>query len=128
MIRQPSTVRQIYQWHADALAGREPERHDGIPQAGWYRMRHVKGGPWVAVEIVCRQVVDPETGELTEDERWVARIEGREIDAAPIWIRLNPIARTDFLALCRRAETDDVMAATMVAVDLAKTPQRPPRM
>ena len=127
MIRQPSTFARLYAWWSDAIRGREPERHDGIPEAGYYRMKRVKGGPWVAVEIVCQRDVDEETGELTAPERMIAVFDGTRCDAEKVWTYVQAISRDDYLALVERARTDDRMAATMVPVNLATSPTRPPR-
>ena len=127
MIRQPSSFTQLYAWHRDAVAGRPVERHDGIPEAGWYRMKRVKGGPWVAVQIVCERDLDDETGELAAPERLIAIFDGARCDAAAVWTYVQPISHDEYRALVERAGTDDRMAATMVPVDLASTPTRPPR-
>lgn len=127
MIRQPSSFASLYAWWSDAVKGREPERHDGIPECGYYKMRLVRKGPWVAVEIVCERDLDDETGELAAPERLVAVFDGRRCDAERVWTYVQPISRPDYLALLERARTDDRMAATMVPVDLASTPTRPPR-
>ena len=127
MIRQPSSIGQLYRWHHDALAGRCPEIHDGIPECGWFKMRRVKGGPWVPVEITCESVTDPDTGELTEPEKLIATVEGQRQEADRLWTYLHPISRDEFTALVTRHRQDGRMAATMVPMNLSDTPQRPPR-
>lgn len=127
MIRTPSTFTQLHAWHRDAIAGFPVERHDGIPEAGWFRMRRVKGGPFVPVRIFIERETDHETGELTEPERYVAEVEGLRADAAAIWTYLTPISREDYLALVEMHRAEDRMAATMVPMNLADTPTRPPR-
>lgn len=127
MIRQPSSFASLYAWWSDAVRGRQPERHEGLPEAGYYRMKLVRGGPWVAVEIVCERDLDDDTGELAAPERLVAVFDGRRCDAERVWTYVQPISRPDYLALLERARTDDRMAATLVPVDLASTPTRPPR-
>lgn len=127
MIRQPSSFAQLHAWHRDAISGLPVERHDGLPEAGWYRMKRVKGGPWVAVQIVCERDIDEATGELTADERLVAVFDGARCPAESVWTYVEPISRTDYLALIERARTDERMASTMIAVNLRDNPTRPPR-
>lgn len=40
-----------YQWWRNALAGQKGPIRDGEPQAGFYKMRRVRGGPWLPVAI-----------------------------------------------------------------------------
>lgn len=127
MIRKPSSFTQLYGWWSDAIRGREPEMHDGIPECGCYRMKRVKGGPWVAVEIVCERDLDDETGELAAPERLVAVFDGTRCAAENVWTYVQPISRTEYLALIERARTDERMAATMVPLNLSDNPTRPPR-
>ncbi len=69
-------MKQLYAWHSAVLAGQAPPIHDGLPEAGWYKTRFAKGGPWVAVEIRVEREIDPETFELTEPERLIAIADG----------------------------------------------------
>lgn len=56
------------------------------PEAGYYRTRQVRGGPWCAVRIWHGPPVDPHTGEeLDRAPRWQATIDGREADAMYLW-------------------------------------------
>lgn len=127
MMRQPSSFAQLHAWHRDAIAGFPVDRHDGIPEAGWYRMRRVKGGPWVAVQIVCERDIDDETGELTAPERLVALFDGERRRADTVWTYVEPISRDEYRALLDRAGRDERMAATMVPMNLKDNPTRPPR-
>lgn len=127
MIRTPSSFAALHAWHRDAIAGLPVDRHDGIPEAGWFRMRRVKGGPFVPVQIVCERDLDDETGELAAPERLVAIFDGTRCAAASIWTYVEPISRAEYLALVERARTDERMAATMVPMNLSDTPTRPPR-
>ncbi len=90
-------------------------------------MRRVKGGPWVPVEITCRQVIDEDTGELAEPETLVAVFDNVRCDAADVWTHVEPISRKDFNRLREFVSADQRMSATMVAMDLSATPTRPPR-
>ena len=127
MIRQPSTFTQAYGWWLDAIAGREVERHDGLPECGYFQMKNVKGGPWVPVHITLSRDIDAETGELTGPERYVAHVEGRTMGPVFIWDRLEPISRDAYEDLCARIARDERMQASMVPLDLSTTPTRPPR-
>ena len=125
MIRRPSTSSALYSWHRDAIAGRNPPRHDGIPEAGWYRTRLTRGGPYVPVEITVERSIDPLTGDLTAPERLICTVDGIPRDPAMIWTYLNPISRVDFLALSERREAIPAMQATMARVDLTQKAMRP---
>lgn len=127
MIRTPSSFAALHAWHRDAIAGLPVDRHDGIPEAGWFRMRRVKGGPFVPVQIVCERDLDDETGELAAPERLVAIFDGTRCPAWSVWTYVEPISRAEYLALVERARTDERMAATMVPMNLSDTPTRPPR-
>lgn len=124
-MRRPSETTELLDWWTRAVAGEEPPRHEGIPEAGWYRMRDTKGGPWVPVEIRCIQVTDPFTGELTEPEKLVAVVPDRTMPAEWVWDRCSPISREDHAALIERREALPVMAASKVKIDLTATPMRP---
>ena len=99
MIRQPSPASQLYRWWNDALAGMAPPVHDGLAEAGFYKTRLVKGGPWAAVEIKVQRDIDFETGELTGPERLIAICDGDRRDPARIWTYLTPISREEHRAL-----------------------------
>lgn len=125
MIRQPSSLKMIYAWHRAAIAGEAPPMHEGAPEAGWFKTRIVKGGPYVPVEIIVEREIDVETGELASDERLVAIIEGQRRNPASIWTHLTPISRADFEALQQRHSDLPVMQATHVRMDLSMEPVRP---
>ena len=126
-MRRPSTFMQSHGWWLDAVAGRDPDRHDGLPECGYYRMRHVKGGPWVAVHVTISQDIDHDTGELTAPERIIAKVEGRVVDASVIWLQLEPISHAAYLRLVAEIDGDDRRQASMVPMDLSSTPTRPPK-
>jgi hypothetical protein len=125
MIRQPTPAAALYRWWNDALAGLAPEVHDGLPEAGFYRTRLVKGGPWVAVEIKVIRDIDLDTGELEGPERLVALCDGMRRDAARLWTFLTPISRDEYRALLNRRESIPAMAATLAPLDLSKEPMTP---
>lgn len=127
MIRQPTSFSDAYAWHRAAVAGNHVGVHDGLPEVGWFKMQRVKNGPFVPVRIFIERETCPDTGELTAPERYVAEVEGLRANPDAIWTYLTPISRADFDALVERHRSDDVMAATMVPLDLSKKPTLPPR-
>lgn len=124
-MRRPSTSAQLYAWHRAALAGLNPARHDGIPEAGWYRTRLVKGGPFVPVEIRILREICPETGDLTGPEVFACEVDGIRRNPADVWSYLTPISRAEFEALRERRESIPEMVATMVPLDLTRKAMRP---
>ena len=125
MIRQPSSMARLYEWHRAAMAGDAPPVFDGIPECGWYRTKLIKGGPWVAVEIRVEREIDPDTGELIAPERLIAIADGMRRDAARLWTYLTPISRAEHDALIDRRASIPAMAATMAKLDLSLEPIRP---
>lgn len=124
-MRQPSTMASLYAWHKAAIQDRALPRHEGDPQCGWFKMRLVKGGPWVPVEIRIKREIDPITGELAGPEEFCCEVEGMRRDPAKIWTYLTPISRAEFDALAARAATIPAMAATMARVDLTQGAMKP---
>ena len=126
-MRKPSTFMQSHSWWLDALAGKESPRHDGLPECGYYRMKLVKGGPWVPVQVKLSQDIEFDTGELAAPERYIAVYEDRNVDAALIWYRLDPISHIEFIRLKTRIGRDERLQASMVKLDLTEAPTRPPK-
>jgi hypothetical protein len=118
-------MKQLYAWHSAALAGHNPQRHDGLPEAGWYKTRFAKGGPWVAVEIRVEREIDLETFELAEPEHLIAIAEGERRDPAKLWNFLEPISREEHDSIIARAAAWPAMQATRVQMDLSQEPIRP---
>lgn len=114
-------------WWRRALADPRTVRHDGEPQPGFYIRRAVKNGPFLPVEIRLVQVVDEETGELTEPERLEAHELGHRRNPFAIWLGLRPVTIPDFDAVVERHRVDDRMAATHAVYDVSETPMRPRR-
>lgn len=126
MIRQPSTFSQLYAWHRKAVACQQPDTHDGLPEAGWFKRRLIKGGPWVPVRIYLEQDIDVETGELASDE--VLRIEVEGLDAgdpASHWTYLRPISRAQFEHLMDYRLRDTRMLDARQPIDLSEQPTFP---
>jgi len=122
MIRRPSTLAQLYGWHKAALAGDAPPIHDGLPEAGWYKRRLVKGGPWVPVRIFVEREIDPATGELLGPEVLAADVDGKRDDPCRHWTYLQPISRSEYETLLYRQAITPGMADTTKPLDLTKEP------
>ena len=114
-----------YAWWRIAVEDPSTPRFEDEPQAGFYRRRYVARGPWVPVEIRLVSVVDPETGELTEPERFEAVELGEARDPYRIWLRLRPISEAAWRDLVERHETEAAFAATHAPLDLSRLPTRP---
>lgn len=57
-----------------------------VPEAGFYRTKLVRGGPWCGVRIWFGAPPDPETGEpLDRSPRWQAEINGNLADIDQVW-------------------------------------------
>lgn len=125
MIRQPSPLSQVYAWHRLAINGEAPPIHDGLPEAGWFKTRLVRGGPWVPVEIRLEREIDLETGELTAPERLVAICEGRRRNPVSLWTYLQPITRAEHAELVQFCANTPAMAATMAKINLPERAIRP---
>lgn len=77
------------------------------------------------VEIICEREIDPQTGELTCDERLVALVDGQRRKPENIWTYLTPISRDEFEDLESARLTNPQMRATMARVNLTKGATRP---
>lgn len=124
MIRQPTPGATLYAWHARALSDPATPRHEGDPQCGWFRVRLVKGGPYVPVEIRVEREID-DAGELAGPERLIALVDGERRNPGPIWTHLTPISRAEFLSLRERKALIPAMAATHAKIDLTEGPMMP---
>lgn len=121
-MREP-TYDPLAWWRASLSDPRHP-RHEGEPQAGFFRRRAVKGGPWIPVKITLIQNVDGD-GFLTEDERFQADEMGRRVDPLRIWTSCRPVTEEEYLALLERHQSIEPMAATHARFDLSRTPILP---
>ena len=99
--RQPSNgcsmqpVDDLAWWRA-ALAGEAPLITEE-PQAGYYKRRLVKGGPFVPVEFwTVRQYDD--AGDLTDDVKTMCSVDGWVVDAVDNWTycAAQPIPKAEF--------------------------------
>ena len=120
-------------WHQNALKGilgDDVALHDDEIQCGWFRCRLVKGGPFVPARIWLQQDIDPETGELIDDERLCCDVNGRMVDAQEYWSRLckNPIPQHEWQYLSAKGawttdfSPDEPAANPAQAVDWTKIP------
>lgn len=128
-MRRSTPRAALYAWHAAALRGEDPDVFAEEPQCGWFLTRLVRDGPQVPVRIWCEQVLDPDTGELAEDERLVAQIgDERETDAGRVWLRVarHPIPEDNYFARLRRLTSGPMHErATRAPVDLITNTARP---
>lgn len=122
MIRQPTA--DPYAWWRRALRDPSTPRHEEEPQAGFYRRRAVRGGPWLPVEIWLRQVTD-EFGALTEPEVFEAEELGQRRNPERLWLSCRPVSEDEYHALIARHRTVAQMAATHAPIDLALVPILP---
>lgn len=100
------------------------------PQCGWFKMRLIKGGPWVPVRILCEQQIDDDTGELIAPEQMWAQCgierDARTVRAQFVWPHCagKPITEEEWRALFY-AQDVDIAEATHAKVDLARKAIRP---
>jgi len=121
-MRQPSPASRLYAWWRAAVAGQAPAYHDGLPECGWYKTRLVSGGPWCAARIWVERDIDPDTGELADDERYCCEVDGMRRDPLRAWDgRLIPIPKAEYDALLHRRGVIPEMQATMARIDLTQT-------
>jgi len=84
------------------------------PQAGFYKRRFVRGGPWVPVRLWFGAPIDPVTGEeLERGHRWQAEVRGNlvtdETEIIETWISCagNPITEDEYNAMLGKADYAD---------------------
>jgi hypothetical protein len=128
MIRRPSSFARLHDWHRRAVAGEAVATHDGLPHAGWYKRKLVKGGPWVPVRIYVERETCPETGDLTAPERLAMEVEGIRSDRDPAddFTWLTPISRSEYDWLMDARLRDTRFADSRAPIDLSDKPTPPP--
>ena len=124
-MRMPTPPSVAYAWHRAALAGEAPPTHDGLPQPGWFKMRLIKGGPFVAAKIWIEREIDPATGELAAPEEYRCEVDGDRRDPAKVWTYLTPISKAEYEALLHRRLMIPAMQASMAKLDLIAAPILP---
>jgi hypothetical protein len=124
-MRRPTCQHEAHAWWREALVNPRLPRQEGFPQPGYYARRYVRGGPLVPVRVWLDQDIDPDTGDLADDERIRAEELGASKDAALIWTHLRPITAEAYRDLVASHERDAFMSATHVPIDLTQTPMRP---
>lgn len=108
----PETIAESAWWRA-ALRGERPAIHAGQPQAGYFRRRLVKGGPWVPARIwIVEHRLDDGSDELGADTEYWAMVDGRLADAHDAWTWLcgQPIEKAEYdhlTAVARWAREND---------------------
>lgn len=126
-LRLPTSPVAALAWWRDAIAGKRPATHEDEPQAGWYRRRLVKGGPWAAARIWLVQEIDPATGELLAPETFACVVAGERRSAYREWTYLasNPVTREEHDRLEAARKADPRMAAVLAPFDILAAPPRP---
>lgn len=120
MIRQPTPRSEQYDYWRRTVSGERVPRIEDEPQCGFYKVRMVRNGPFIPVEIWLEQETDPETGELTADEHLRAICNGETRDPVRIWTHCRAISAEEYDALTENHARIPDMAATHVAVDLGQ--------
>ena len=99
-MRVPTPKAELYRWHERAIRGEKVAYHH-TPECGFFVTRFVPRGSPIPASISMRQVIDPVTGELMEDETLEAEILGEPRDPDEVWMRTakRPICRLYYLEL-----------------------------
>jgi len=123
-MRKPSTHEELYRWHSLALMDSRQPVVAEEPECGWYKMRFVRAGPWVPVEIYCHQLT--EGSQLIEPEAMLCKVRGERGFLNRVWPACArfPITKAEHDGLIARKDTE-IMRATRKVVDLTDKPMRP---
>lgn len=122
MIRTPSTVAQLFAWWRAALQDPSLPRQEGVPQCGYYQLRLINGGPFVAARIWCERDVDLETMELTGPEVLRCEVDGSYTDPLRHWTYMTPITKAEYDALLQRRLALPEMMNPREPLDLTRRP------
>jgi hypothetical protein len=102
-------------------------RFIGEPQPGFFKLRLVRGGPWVSAAIFypCPIEGHPEIFQwLDRPRRLAAEIDGHEADPMRVWLHGRMIPRSEYLFLrddaqwAKRYAPNDPKARPKEAIDL----------
>lgn len=101
-----TSIVTISGWYALALAKKARAPFLSIPEAGYYKRRYVRGGPWVPGRIWIVEQRDPETNELMSDQEYFCEVGGLLKDPFKEWPSLlgHPIKKSEFDFLTARRE------------------------
>ncbi|MEM7045959.1 MAG: hypothetical protein AAF543_24365 [Pseudomonadota bacterium] len=96
-MREPTPASEIYRWHAGALGCERAPKFEGHVEAGWFKLRLVKGGPWIPVHIWLEQITDGE-GRLAAPEEYRCTVNGKTRNPHRVFFDKNliPIAVAEF--------------------------------
>lgn len=101
------------------------------PQPGFFKLRLVKGGPWVPARIFEIPAVDPITSETLDRPQMLnAEIDGAPVDVDRVWLFGYPIDQKEFDFLsatsrwARDFAPDEPAAKPREKMDPLKTPVR----
>lgn len=117
-MRRPTDLTAAWAHWRDRINGVPRAVTPDQPQPGLYRAR--RHGRHVGVQIDLVQEIDPATGELIAEERFVAFVgadafyDRRYID--DVWLRCagNPISEAEFARLQAMPAVDDLTRAVIV--------------
>lgn len=122
-------------WEKLAAKERPPIQVDQ-PEPGYYRRRLVKNGPFVACRIWIERDIDPDTGEIIADDKYLCTVDGKPASAMEqwSWLASHAISKEeyDFMLAdadwCRKYAPDDPKANPTKAINLRATkPVLPPQ-
>lgn len=127
-MRKPTSKDVAFKWWREALEGVAPPPINEVPQAGYYKRRLVKGGPWVPVAIWIDSQTD-ESGELVQQEIIRCAVDGRESDPVTQWgyCCSHPISEVEFKRLVSKVKSEmrDGSHAPFRPIDLLRV--EPPK-
>ena len=120
-MRTPTPISQLMAWHGAAMRGDKPAIHDCDPNMGWFKVRLVRGGPFVPAKIWIDRDLCPSTGELTAPEEFTCDVNGQCRDPYDqwVWLAKNPISKAAYLELQDMQNTTPAMQATHAEIDLS---------
>lgn len=99
-MREPSTPMQKWGWWEAALAGKSPPITEGDPQVGFYKARRWPRQPfWLPARIwLVDGEINPETGELLNQEWMFCEVDGERKNPVKMWSWLahNPVTEDEF--------------------------------
>lgn len=92
-------------WWKRALAGAPVPIKDGFPEAGYYKTKAVRNGPWLPARVWLEREIDDDGEQLNED-RILCLVNGVECDAVQEWVRLSafPITPQEYERLRKAPE------------------------